>query len=276
ASELQEIDEFAKWVLDVGNGKLPAVAPNETEEKTWIKIPDDLLIECDEDHLPKMVESIYPNLIRNMADPEYLENRSILAPTNQSVKEINDYMIAMIPGKEYELLTVVLFPEEFLNDIETSGMPSHRLCLKEGVPIMLLRNLDQTEGLCNGTRMVVKHVGTHVIQATVLTGKATGKTVLIPRIVLAPTDTDHPFILRRRQFPLKVCFAMTINKSQGQSLPNVGIYLDEPVFSHGQLYVAVSRTTTRRGLKIVIKDQDNGLEGYTWNMVYYEIFNNLA
>ncbi|MCL7025254.1 hypothetical protein MKW94_001293 [Papaver nudicaule] len=154
-------------------------------------------------------------------------------------------------------------------------MPSHKLCLKEGVPIMLLRNLDQTEGLCNGTRMVVKHVGTHVIQATVLTGKVAGKTVLIPRIVLDPSDTDHPFILRRRQFPVKVCFAMTINKSQGQSLPNVGIYLDEPVFSHGQLYVAVSRTTTRRGLKIVIKNQDNGLEGYTRNMVYHEIFNNL-
>ncbi|KAI3956795.1 hypothetical protein MKW92_017597 [Papaver armeniacum] len=289
AAEQQKIGEFAKWVLDVGDGKIPATAINESEEKTWIQIPDDLLIRCEQDHLHEMVEAMYPDLLANMHDHEYLRNRSILAPTNKSVKEINDHVLAMIPKEEYELLSadsidpesdnyqsaVVFYPKEFLNEMEVSGLPSHKLYLKVGVPIMLLRNIDQAEGLCNGTRMVVKEVGKNVIQAVVVTGKAAGRTVLIPRIVMTLSETDHPFILRRRQFPLKVCFAMTVNKSQGQSLSNVGIYLDEPVFSHGQLYVAVSRTTSRQGLKIAIKKREGEPEGRTRNIVYQEIFNNL-
>ena len=57
----------------------------------------------------------------------------------------------------------------------------------------------------------------------------------------------------RNQFPLIPAFAMTINKSQGQSFKNVGISLANPVFSHGQLYVALSRTRIRKGIKIFIK-----------------------
>ncbi|XP_026397273.1 ATP-dependent DNA helicase PIF6-like [Papaver somniferum] len=289
AVEQQKIKEFAKWVLDVGNGRIPAIAINESEEKSWIQIPDDLLIECEQDHLHKMVETMYSDLLANMHVHEYLKNRSILAPTNKSVKEINDHVLAMIRRYEYELLSadsidpesynyqeaVVFYPKEFLNEMEVSGLPSHNLFLKVGVPIMLLRNIDQAEDLCNGIRVVVKEVGKNVIQAVVVTGKDAGRTVLMPRIVMTLSETDHPFILRRRQYPLKVCFAMTVNKSQGQSLPNVGIYSDEPVLSHGQLYVAVSRTTSRQGLKIAIKKREGEPEGRMRNIVYQEIFNNL-
>ena len=88
-------------------------------------------------------------------------------------------------------------------------------------------------------------------------------------------ETSLPFILHRRQFPVRICYAMTINKSQGQSLPNVGVYLDEPVFSHGQLYVAISRTTRRQGLKILIKKNGDEPVGYTQNIVFEEIFQTL-
>ena len=64
-----------------------------------------------------------------------------------------------------------------------------------------------------------------------------GKEVFIPRITLAPTAEDLTIPLRRRQFPVRLCFAMTINKSQGQSLRHVGLDLRRPVFSHGQLYI---------------------------------------
>ena len=73
---------------------------------------------------------------------------------------------------------------------------------------------------------------------------------------VTPPDTKFPFRMRRRQFPVTLAFAMTINKSQSQTLENVGLFLPIPVFSHGQLYVALLRVKSRSGLKILITDKN--------------------
>ncbi|KAK9739988.1 hypothetical protein RND81_03G002500 [Saponaria officinalis] len=133
---------------------------------------------------------------------------------------------------------------------------------------MLLRNIDQSSGLCNGRRLVVTNLGSRVIGATVISGSTIGEKVLIPRISLTPPDTNKfPVKFERRQFPLTVCFAMTINKSQSQSLAHVGLYLPRPVFSHGQLYVTISRVTSKRGLKILICDEDGQTSNCTSNLL---------
>jgi ATP-dependent exoDNAse (exonuclease V) alpha subunit len=80
-----------------------------------------------------------------------------------------------------------------------------------------------------------------------------GKKVAIPRIKLAPSESTIPFKFSRMQFPIQLAFAMTINKAQGQSLGRVGIYLPNPVFSHGQLYVALSRASSRSNLTLLIQ-----------------------
>lgn len=121
---------------------------------------------------------------------------------------------------------------------------------------MLLRNLSQSTGLCNGTRLVVSNLGEKVIEATVMTGSNIGDVVYIPRIFLTTKDSKWPFTLHRRQFPVRICYAMTINKSQGRTLSAVGIYLKSPVFTHGQFYVAVSRVTSKKNLKILIENDD--------------------
>ena len=116
---------------------------------------------------------------------------------------------------------------------------------------MLLRNLDALNGLCNGTRLIVKSLMPNLIEATIETGTFAGSVVCIPKIKLFSAETDA-LEFQRIQFPIRLAFAMTINKAQGQTLDRAGLYLPKPVFSHGQLYVALSRVRQKESIKILI------------------------
>lgn len=166
-------------------------------------------------------------------------------------------------------------PIEFLNSLTFSGIPKHELRLKVGCPIVLLRNICPSRGLCNGTRLIVTQLCKKVIEGVIITGSHIGEKTFIPRICMRPTDSTLPFVLKRIQFPVALCYAMTINKSQGQTLRSVGLYLPHPVFSHGQFYVAISRVTSPTGLHIVCEPTSHPIEGRTKNVVYHEIFTNL-
>ena len=102
---------------------------------------------------------------------------------------------------------------------------------------MNLRNMSMDEGLCNGTRLIIRHMYRHVLDCEIATGakQHTGRRVLIPRIMLSSGEGELPFSLKRKQYPVRLAFGMTINKSQRQTLQFVGGYLPTAVFSHGQL-----------------------------------------
>ncbi|XP_012841939.1 PREDICTED: uncharacterized protein LOC105962187 [Erythranthe guttata] len=281
-SEVEEVKEFANWILSIGNGE----AGEQNDGEASVEIPEDMLIPDSEDPLLELLQFVYPNLLSNISNPDYFQGRAVLAPTNDCVEFVNEYLCSLIPGEEKLYLSAdsmckdemsseenaQIYTTEFLNTVSCSGLPSHRLKLKENVPVMLIRNIDQARGLCNGTRLQVVRMGTHVLSCKVLSGKNTGDVVFIPRMTLVPSNSTLPIKFQRRQFPLMISFAMTINKSQGQTLSHVGLYLPRPVFSHGQLYVALSRVKSRSGIKILIKSESGGLSSSTSNVVYKEVF----
>lgn len=280
-----DLEQFARWVLALGDGMLPVSKRIDESEATWIDIPDDLLIRASDDKIYSIVNEVFPCFVHRYTDSSYLASRAIVCPNNSTVDEINDYMVAMIPGEMKEYLSCdtisktsehipdfdILYPTEFLNSINANNFPTHRLALKKGATVMLLRNLNQSLGLCNGTRLLVLSLGHRLLECVILTGSNVGERAFIPRIVLSTTSSKWPFVLQRRQFPVRVCYAMTINKSQGQTLSRVGVYLKKAVFTHGQLYVAVSRSTSRDGLRILIKDDDGACSSKTRNVVYHEV-----
>ncbi|XP_048604246.1 uncharacterized protein LOC125582083 [Brassica napus] len=288
----KEEREFAKWILEVGDGTADTILSHTSsnEEGEQIVVDQRFMIPSTDKPHEALAAAAYPDFLHNYRNKKYLTERAVLTPTNSTVHELNAYMLSQVPSQAKEYLSsdsVELeatpeddwsshYTQEYLNSLEFSGLPNHRLCLKVGSPVMMLRNLNQAYGLCNGTRMIVSRVGDRIVEVEIMTGTQVGKTVLIPRIQLSPLDTVHPFTFCRRQYPLRLCYAMTINKSQGQSLKQAALYLPRSVFTHGQLYVALSRVTSPEGLKILDDSSDSdGTDGVR-NIVYKEIFQGLC
>ena len=150
----------------------------------------------------------------------------MLAATNAIVDEVNNDSLGELPREtlvtyhsvgEVDASTPdeqALWPVDFLNSLTPSGMPPHELTLAPSALVMLLRNLDADAGLCNGVRAIVVHAERRVLDVMLVSGSKAGSRAFIPRLVLAPKNPDLPFVLRRRQFPVKLVWCMTLNKAQ--------------------------------------------------------------
>ncbi|XP_021991908.1 ATP-dependent DNA helicase PIF1-like [Helianthus annuus] len=269
---------FSKFLLRVGDGT------EEPIEGNYIRIPDDMTIQCNnrEIAIKELIHAIFPSIEDNVYSSDYIISRAILSTKNDSVDEINNQMIEIFQGEEKVYYSFDeaeddqrnFYPVEFLNSLNVSGLPPHKLRLKIVCPIILLSNIDPSHGLCNGTRLICKGFMRNVIDAEIAVGQHAGKRVFLPRIPLTLSEDDmFPFKLKRKQFPIRLSFSMTINKAQGQTIPNVGIYLSDSVFSHGQLYVALSRGISRQSTKVLVhlakEFKQSGV--YTSNVVYQEV-----
>lgn len=283
-----EENQFKEWLVSIGQAD-PHVCtelPPRGSGKYQVRIPQQVLTNS-------IVEDIFGGEHLEHLDTEdaVIRNSVILCPKNTSVHALNAKLLEKIPGDSklyYSADRVAnvevgpadaadLFPAEFLYSITPSGMPRHVLELKVGAIIILLRNLDAKEGLCNGTRMIVRELHNHLIVAETMDERQ--MRVFIPKLDLKSNDPSLPFELLRRQFPVQLAFAMSINKAQGQTFQRVGVYLHEPVFGHGQLYVALSRVRSQHNLRIQIRSIDDLIltdlreDHVTNNIVFTDILN---
>lgn len=157
--ERKQIEEFGKWVKDVGNGVLESTLNQTSPFDHCIDIPSQYCIQSHNASIEDIISYTYDGLKDSYKNTKYLEERAILIPTNQVVDQINNLIMDKIPGNfftYYSSDTVqndgtdhmgnASFPIEYLNSIKISGLPMHELCLKEGVVVMLMRNLSQTLG----------------------------------------------------------------------------------------------------------------------------------
>ncbi|CAN1746372.1 ATP-dependent DNA helicase PIF1 [Linum perenne] len=252
---------FPEWVLAIGDGRIPTFACQNNSFADWINIPPCFLLPTSDNPIAAIVNCVYTDLSANFQSVAYIRTRAIVTPTNQTVSSINDYVLSQIPGMEKVYLSSdtlttpspnqtqleAEYPTEFLNALAFNDMPEHQLRLKPYSIVMLLRNLNPSAGLCNGTRILLTDLGEHTLRGLIIGG----------------------------QYPVHLCYAMTINKSQGQTLEHIGIYLPSPVFSHGQLYVALSRARSVDGIHIVLQNDSTINEAITKNIVYQEIFEDL-
>ncbi|GAB2268020.1 hypothetical protein Dimus_038691 [Dionaea muscipula] len=228
----------------------------------------------------------YPQLtVAGTTTPTFLTERIILSTRNDDVNAINSIVLDMFPGEKVTYLAAdkmlgengnnvigaYRYPNEFLNTLDPPGLPPFKLELKVGCPVILLRNIFPKTRLCNGTRLVITKCPLHnsfLIEAQILSGELAGNFVFIPRISLSPSSSEMPLQMTRHQFPIRLAYALTIKKSRDDQVKYVGVDLRTPVFSHGQLYVALFRCTSFDRINILLPEDG---EYRTKNIVYPEV-----
>ena len=262
---------YADFCLQVGDGTLPA-PPFEGVPKDLlpcvVELPAEVLAPSDWD-AERLLHWVYEGFDQ-IPEAQWFQdyaNRTVVTPTNETCQELNKLMLAHLDAATEicsfshdtactEVDSGETYSTEFLNSLETGGLPPHELRIRHGSLVILLRNFAPHKGLCNGTRLVVQKMHKYFLVVRIVTGPFAGNVEMLPRICCDSCgDCELPFVLRRHQYPVKPAWVMTINKSQGQSISGrLGIFLPAPVFAHGQLYVAFSRGSSFQNVRCVVVD----------------------
>jgi hypothetical protein len=230
----------------------------------YVRIPEPFVHRGD---LRSLIAWTFPGISgeRGEPDDERGVSGTVLASTNRVVQAINDMVFELYkPGAEVteslsadELLEDRLeVPIEVLNANNQAGLPPSRLLLKPGMPVMVLRNLNPSRSIMNGTVLIYDRIINNCLM--VVKDRETGEVHHIPKIELSPKDGVDVYRRRRTQFPVRLAFALTVAKSQGQTCKGrVAVYMPEPVFAHGSLYVALSRVTDPKNMRVCLPEGEH-------------------
>jgi hypothetical protein len=260
---------FMDWLLSVGNGSLG----------TSVELPQSQVVDSEAELIRRVFGRFF-----GPHGAARLVQRSILAVRNSTVLRLNEMAINQFPGlaRTYHSFDTLLTPpgidpyaeitDELLHSLSPSGLPPHVLKLKVGCPVILVRNLNVAKGLCNGTRLIITRLCDKIVHARFPHG---GDSFPIPYIPIIGKDRTLPYELQRVQLPIRLAFSVTINKAQGQTFDQVGLHLESPVFTHGQLYVGLSRARSLGSIHIYTGPVDitrsRMRSGQTPNIVFKEV-----
>ena len=166
---------FADYLLRIGNGT------EETIGDDYVRLPNDILIGYtdNEESVNKLIQEVLPSLEKNTRSSAYMSTRAILSTTNEHVDQLNASMIDKFLGEEkvYRSFDSINddsrnnYPIDFLNSITPNGLPPHELKIKTNCPVIFLCNLNPNNGLCNGTRLMVRAFQDNAIDAEIVAGQ---------------------------------------------------------------------------------------------------------
>ncbi len=287
--------EFATWIEALGVGRVPhcdrnGVAYPDQEQRQaeggahTVLLPPHLFSKTNvftEEaafqqwvHNPEALASVGDTGVPTSAAGA--SRSSVVCPRNDQVDHHNSVFLQGVPGDVIHLtgyerireggggvVTNPLATEEFMASLKLAGRPDHDLSLKIGALVVCTRNLGRAIGCSNGTRLEVLAVRPHVVICRKVSGEradAVGDSediVAVPRLLFDLPIPKSDLIVQRRQFPLRLSYSNTVHKVQGQSLRGrVGLDLRLPVFSHGQLYVAASRSGGLHAMAFLVNAED--------------------
>ena len=221
--------DYTAFLEEVGNGRMEIITPPP---------------ECRVSNYTELIDAVYGTTWEN--------THQILALTLETCAAVNDLCFDKLPGN----LTCMPasdsyvdcrdpddFPPEYIESLDMKGAPPWLLKFKLGAKYMCIRNLDLKRGIVNGTLLKLLSIGRHTAQFQILTGKASGSVDIFTRAVftITPEASGLPFTVIRTQFPIIPAYCLSVHKAQGQSLQCVGLIFESDPFTHGQLYVALSR-----------------------------------
>ena len=202
---------------------------------------------------------------------DLMHTRAILAATNTVVDEWNSVIQEMNPHPAYILSSVDkvkdiddphgilqrMISESVLERFQRPGVPHHRIVLKKDDICMVMRNLNKREGIAKNTRVKIVHISQYVIRVCTL--GANPKFYNVPRIPFTVTlPYGRSIKMVRKQFPLRLAYSMTYNKSQGQEFDKVVVDIRKNPFTHGHLYVALSRIRIAKNIRLFTERNKNG------------------
>ena len=278
------LDAWDRELIDISRGFLNDPEIKRIHPNAW-PVRDEMVSKCET--LKEFVNDVYPNFDIEYNNREFLSERCILTPLHANRTLINDMLFDRIPEQE-QIFTaddqisddIESIHQELVAQTEWPGIPKHNLRLKKFAIVMVMRNINPAIGLVNGTKMIIEDMNPYFLHCRILSKTAFyNRVVRVPRIRFS-SDRNCWISFTRIQFPVTLCYSMTINKSQGQTIKDLAIYLPNPVFDHGQYYTGVGRCGDPTHIKIFIeKTTTQGLTllpsgRYVWltrNVVFPEL-----